>query len=51
MTSAPKQGVAAVELAVVELAVVEFAVVEFAGQRGFLQPPLPRRWLENLVPF
>ena len=44
MTSAPKQGVAAVvELAAVELAVDELAVVEFAGQRGFLLPPLSRR--------
>ena len=47
MTSAPKQGVAAV----VELAVVELAVVELAGLRGFLEPPPPRRWLENLKPF
>ena len=42
MTSAPKQGVAAV---------VELAVVELAGLRGFLEPPPPRRWLENLGPF
>ena len=50
--SEPKQGIA-VELAAavaVDVAAA-VAVVEFDWQRGFLQPPLPRRWLENLVPF
>ena len=55
MKSAPKQRVAAVAAtAAVDVAVaaaVELAVVEFDGQRGFLQPPLPRHWLENLGPF
>ena len=56
MTSAPKQRIAAdvaaaaaAAVAVDAAAAVAFA--EFDGQRGFLQPPLPRRWLENFGPF
>ena len=53
---APKQRIAAVAAADAAAAVAvdaaaAVAVAEFEGQRGFLQPPPPRRWLENLDPF
>ena len=52
---APKQRTAAVAAADAAAAVAVDAAavvaVDFEWQRGFLQPPLSRRWLENLDPF
>ena len=52
---APKQRIAAGAAADVAAAVAVDAAaalaVDLEWQRGFLQPPLPRRWLENLDPF
>ena len=54
--SEPKQGIAvelaaAVAVDVAAAVAAAVAVAELDWQRGFPEPPPPRRWLENLGPF